>query len=839
MPCTNILLKTGLTINEACCSTTQHNFSYDGPTLYESSVYIGSGCLGFGYQVPDDIYISYTGDSPSMWGLIGDGNGSVVSTGECISYSFSACSGVTTFNLTCLPGTLTTGDTFYIETLLFSGCATVVIYDSYTDYGNDVVATQYNNCYDCEQSIIPCFEYCLDTNGTLLYDGSYYSAGTHNSYGYYTGGTNGDGVIYYDTTKWCLSDVLDGECLLFGKIPCNDVCPDLCDELSDGACYTTTTTTACVIDFEAVLDCNVPTVTPTPTPTRTVTPTPTPTLTGSRTCSVSMSLSGTSILPNVTLTPTPTLTSSQPMRDLCFSGNVNYNMLSGFLEGCDLTPLPTPTATNSVVVPTCSILVNYEDGVYSYNLNTNITTFLGNYSPVNSYDIAHTTTKMWLYETSITEYDITLSPWSASYSRTINYPVGVDIGSGLHAINNNTLITSNYLTSPEDIISIDITTTSSTSTILFSLQSGRKVTGDILKTVDNKYIITNDGGGRSYITQYDSLGNLEVDKDITDITGSAYGVFEENSLLYIIDSNGQIYNVDINYPYTVSAITQTTVNIFGASQISSCINVSLICNPQCAQVLLSNNENIYVYDACEDTYTVVENDEYSGSTVFGISNNENKLWMMYQDDYYCSIKEFNITYYPFTMSSASTETWTGTLDAYYSPTICATSSDTKFVSFNFDTRYFCEIDISTPGTYTVTDKFVINNVALYPVGNFILTTKGELIIVSKDTDNNDDIYLTVYEYSTGSVITHFKMNEFDGSYQYPLGLFTSTCNCTCGIYFLLNDDDGGTYVYSINLETNEVTYTGNSFPLISTPPPISVGQSGASQLFNCATCGAS
>jgi hypothetical protein len=213
---------------------------------------------------------------------------------------------------------------------------------------------------------------------------------------------------------------------------------------------------------------------------------------------------------------------------------------------------------------------------------------------------------------------------------------------------------------------------------------------------------------------------------------------------------------------------------------------------------------------------------------------------MYQDDYNCSIKEFNITYYPFTMSSASTATWTGALDAYYSPTICATSSDTKFISFNFNTQYFCEIDISTPGTYTVTDKFVINNLDLFPIGNFILTTKGELIILSKDTLNVNDIYLTVYQYPTGSVINHFKINEFDGSYQVPLGLYTSTCNCTCGVYILLDDDGGGTYIYSVNFVTNDVTYTGNSFPLITFGPPlISVGQSGASQLFNCATCGTS
>jgi len=119
-------------------------------------------------------------------------------------------------------------------------------------------------------NLCPVEEYCVLTYfpTTELYDGTYYSAGTHNDRVYYTGDT---GFIYYSTgtTSWCLSSALDGSCILHGKIPNSSICPDLCDELfSSGTCVTTTSTTnPCnIFDFEAYFDCDVSTTTTTTIP---------------------------------------------------------------------------------------------------------------------------------------------------------------------------------------------------------------------------------------------------------------------------------------------------------------------------------------------------------------------------------------------------------------------------------------------------------------------------------------------------------------------------------------------------------------------------------------------
>lgn len=274
-----------------------------------------------------------------------------------------------------------------------------------------------------------------------------------------------------------------------------------------------------------------------------------------------------------------------------------------------------------------------------------------------------------------------------------------------------------------------------------------------------------------------------------------------------------------------------------SSTSTSTTTTTTTCNPECNQVLLANTDSIYVLDVCTGNYSVITNLEYSSISKLGIANSENKLWTIDSDDYTCTIKEWNITYLPFTLSATPTSTWTGSLSSDMTNGMCSTSNPTKFISFNWETKYFCEIDISTPGTYTVTDKFIINNLDLVPLNSFVYTTGGDLIVLSTD-NNNGDIYLTVYNYSTGAVITNFKINEFDGSYQFGLGLFTASCDvdCNCKVYILLNDDDGQTLVYYVDVNTHEVILSGEVFPLISIDPIELVGQYGASQLYSCAKC---
>jgi hypothetical protein len=178
----------------------------------------------------------------------------------------------------------------------------------------------------------------------------------------------------------------------------------------------------------------------------------------------------------------------------------------------------------------------------------------------------------------IQEYDITLSPWSATFNRTITYPSGVYLGSGLGAITNTQLISTNTLTSPHEIIVLDITTNTAVSTVIGTLGTDRAVAGDILLTTTNKILVTNADiiSGNQYLTQYSyPSGAFEVEVDITSSTPLPYGIFIDSGNIYVCDVNGEIYNVNVNFPYTQTLFNDSGLNIGGASQVPSCCDTNL------------------------------------------------------------------------------------------------------------------------------------------------------------------------------------------------------------------------------------------------------------------------
>ena len=255
----------------------------------------------------------------------------------------------------------------------------------------------------------------------------------------------------------------------------------------------------------------------------------------------------------------------------------------------DPTPTPTPTVTSTnppptatplPIISTCSVFTNAGNAVYAYFPSSNTNVFLGNSFP-SSLDIAHTTTKLWMWEygtSSITEYDITLSPWSATFNRFISFPSGVNLGAGLGSITNTQLISTNVSVSPHQIIVLDITTNTAVSTVIGTLGVGRVVSGDILLTTTNKILVTNYSTTSStYLTQYSyPSGTFEVEVDITSTTPSAFGIFIDSGNIYVCNSGGQIYNVNVNFPYTQTLFNNSGLGIGGASQVPSCCNVNLI-----------------------------------------------------------------------------------------------------------------------------------------------------------------------------------------------------------------------------------------------------------------------
>lgn len=379
-------------------------------------------------------------------------------------------------------------------------------------------------------------------------------------------------------------------------------------------------------------ECVTPDISPTPTPTPSATsvsgsdvviddlcmdivfgpaPTPstTPTATVSTTPSVTVSTSTfpifPSISPSVTLSITPSITpsvtptisvsttpSTTPSVTPTRTATPTISVTKTPTVSITPTKTPTPTPTQSggaIVVPECSVIYNGPGAnqVYAYNSTTNVSTLLNlGTSPlqVGSSDIAHTATKLWLYAslngttTTIFEYDITLSPFTSVYNRVINVPVGIALGAGICAIDNTTLLSSDQF-SNDRIIKITLNPSPNNTTIienLFTLPSGRIISGDLLYTTDRKIIVTTQTRNAPYsywISQYTLEGTLEFDLPITSTAPFPYGLATINGGIYIFSGNN-LKQISTTYPYTITQVNNIGNSLAGASQVPSCCNVS-------------------------------------------------------------------------------------------------------------------------------------------------------------------------------------------------------------------------------------------------------------------------
>ena len=261
------------------------------------------------------------------------------------------------------------------------------------------------------------------------------------------------------------------------------------------------------------------------------------------------------------------------------------------LIACEEVCVPEPP------IPTCSVFINFGNAVYAYFPSSNTNIFLSSFLffPASP-DIAHTTTKLWMYDgLLIYEMDITLNPWSATFNRTIAFPSGVILGAGLGAITNTQLISTNNNVSPNEIIVLDITTSTAVSTIIGTLKPGRTVSGDILLTTTNKILVTNQGVDGIFLSQYSyPSGTFEVEVDITSTIINPWGIFIDSGNIYVCDFSGQMYNVNVNFPYTQTLFNNSGLSISGASQVPSCGNANLIVAPSVTTYNCENCECVSV-----------------------------------------------------------------------------------------------------------------------------------------------------------------------------------------------------------------------------------------------------
>jgi hypothetical protein len=289
-----------------------------------------------------------------------------------------------------------------------------------------------------------------------------------------------------------------------------------------------------------------PTLTPTPTVTPTLTPTP----------SITSTLTPTPTITS-TITPTPTTTNTP-------------------------TPTPSPSATTD-----CTIFSLYYDTlnfIESYDFNTNTssgTLSFPNFPNITggtgeARGITNTNDRFWISGmdsvTSITEYKLVISPFSATYSRTIDL-TGIT-ASSIAAIDNNTLVAVDGFT--DDIYELDITTSPAIETYLFSMTgsvSGSVNNNIYLSTLNKLFVV---GSSTSTVQQYIyPTGTLEVDQSYTLSAGTPYAIIQNSSDLYLLTSISDVYQIQLTSPYTLT-YTQTDTMAFGpSSQSYGCITLRL------------------------------------------------------------------------------------------------------------------------------------------------------------------------------------------------------------------------------------------------------------------------
>lgn len=243
-------------------------------------------------------------------------------------YSFSGCceyvdefavSSTVFFNLNDVSTGLTTGDTVYVETSFYSGCAVNIPYNSSYQLDLYSATTIFVDCIDCLTGA-PTTQCYINALWENCCDSSQISLVTNISSAFQPGST-----LYYS-----------GQCYSYtGLISYDDPIGNT-DEVTDPEDFYNDCT-ECELDHPCV---TTPTPTPTPTVTTTETPTPTPTATTTETPTPTPTATTTET-PTPTPTVTPSSTGGLPGGDLNASFLLTGTCLNGSVSDAQLLIIPT------------------------------------------------------------------------------------------------------------------------------------------------------------------------------------------------------------------------------------------------------------------------------------------------------------------------------------------------------------------------------------------------------------------------------------------------------------------------------------------------------------------
>lgn len=246
----------------------------------------------------------------------------------------------------------------------------------------------------------------------------------------------------------------------------------------------------------------------------------------------------------------------------------------GIIEvlNCDCGTTTTTTTTMPIINECCGILFAYSDHIY-YNNLVDTMTQLNVPGYISSLGIAMTQYKLWSVLSTFEEWDITLSPFTATYNRSIAFPVGFSTSSGITAINDETLLCVDNSTTPQEVSIIDVSGSTGVKTLAFTLPANREAKGNPLISTNSKIVIGNldTVTGDYYLTQYlDFSGIFEFE---IIIPFEPKLIFVCDCSIFVANDAGEVYTIDETYSLVPSEGVPS--GLLGGTQLGSCITRTL------------------------------------------------------------------------------------------------------------------------------------------------------------------------------------------------------------------------------------------------------------------------
>ena len=265
-----------------------------------------------------------------------------------------------------------------------------------------------------------------------------------------------------------------------------------------------------------------------------------------------------------------------------------YHVESGIiteLSYCDCGTLTTTTTLVPSIPECCGILFANTSQVYYYN-NLTTMTLLNVPDFTSTYGIAMTANYLWSVTTEFLQWDITLSPFSATYNTAIPFPGGFTTSSGIVAISDSLIIAVDDSVSPLNIVELEIDNpigpTSMTLSVQFALQADRLAFGNMLYTNEGKLIVINQDtiSNDYYLTQYEYFsGTIELDLNIGIIAPTS--IYQCDCTIYITApseslTGSVVYAIEKTSPNSLIEVTTLSESaLLSATQVATCVGASL------------------------------------------------------------------------------------------------------------------------------------------------------------------------------------------------------------------------------------------------------------------------